>query len=99
MMPWFGPSIATRRRTRCPLVRRLHPCAGKCHAEAVPDDVDTLGPGVVEHGADEAIEIEHVRERRVRKARADRLIREQIALVALVAEPPELRRRVPVISE
>src|SRR5436189_4870937 len=81
------------------LMCRLHPRAGERHPETVADDVDPFGARVVEHRVDEALQIGDVRDGGVREARSDRRIAGEIALVTLVAEAPELRRRVAVIGE
>jgi hypothetical protein len=76
-----------------------HPFARQGHAEAVADDVDLLRTGVVEHRANEAPQVGDVRFVGVREGRADRLIGGKVALIALVAEPPQLARRIAVLGE
>src|SRR3954447_6449867 len=75
------------------------PLAGKRYAEAVTDDVDALRPGVREHGVDERAQIRNVRDGRVRGAGPVGRRRDEIALVALVAEAPELARPIAVVEE
>ena len=92
MIPWFGLSIVTRRRTRC-LRGPSHPLAGQRPAEAVPDDVDPLRARCSEHGLDEGAQVGHVRDGRVRLRGADRRVGEDVALRA-ASRVPQLGGRV-----
>ncbi len=75
------------------------PLAGERPAEAVADDVDALRAGVLEHGLHEARQVVDVRGRRVRDGGPVRRRRREVALVALVAEPPDLARGVAAVDE
>jgi hypothetical protein len=75
------------------------PFARDDHAEAVADDVDLRRAGEGEHGADEAAQVRNIGDGRVRRPGAKSLVRKKVALVALVADTPELAQRVAVIGE
>src|SRR5438045_8629180 len=75
------------------------PLARERDAEAVPDDVDLAGAGVREHGMHERAQVGHVRDGRVRDAGPVGRRSSEVALGALVAEPPQLARRAAVIGE
>ena len=99
MMPWLGPSMATKRRTMCMRLVLPHPFARERHAQAVADDVHALRAREVHHRAHEAAQVGHVGRVGVGDARAARLVGGQVALVALVAHAPELAGGIAVVGE
>ena len=94
-MMWAGHGDEPRTRDGVVLA---HPLPSDGATEAVRDDVDLLGTGVVEHCMDELAQVGDARRRRVGQGRADRLICREVALIALVAETPQLRRPIAVVA-
>src|SRR5262249_13873210 len=76
-----------------------HTLARERDPETVGDDIDLLRARVGEHRLDEPPEIRDIGQRRVRLPRPVRRVLDQVALVALVAEAPQLARRIPLIRE
>jgi hypothetical protein len=60
---------------------------------------NTTATEIVEDGVNESTQVRDVRHRGMGPAGAVRGIEREVALIPLIAEPPELARRIPVVEE